>query len=515
MERLPASHPAASVGRRRYRGQGLVEFALILPVMLLLLFVIIELARVLHAWLAIENGARFGVRYAVTGEFDDTYCAGFPGGVCDARPEEDAARIPSIKDAARAGAVAILRNETVAPGVPGFFNISVCSTKAGVIYGPADSNAPLPANWPADCTPSEDPGGPGDRVLVTVDFEHPLIVPIVSSWWPEIRLTAKREAIVEQFRVARVVGLPATVSVPTFTPTITPTFTVTLTPSITPTPTETPTPTVTPTMTGTATTTGTPTITPTPDCSDIVASDVGPWSSFGYYYYRFTVSNTNSVPIWLTASSITWDPAGQNPGQRLAGFYMNGWYYGPGESDPPSFTSKSPATPILLAAGTSAYWYGYFTGVAAVPGMVGTYEVNLGFNSGLCSVTVNSDVPTPVPTNTPTITLTPTITPTPTITGTATPITPTNTSTITLTPSDTPTRTDTPTVTKTPTVTRTPTETDTPTRTLTPTATDTETPTPTRTPTRTQTLTPIATDTLPPSRTPTPSKTPTEACFDC
>ena len=119
MERLPASHPAASKGRRRFRGQGLVEFALILPVLLILLFVIIELARVLHAWLAIENGARFGARYAVTGEYDGSYCldTDASGTPCDAQSEEDAARIPSIKDAARAGAVAILRNETVASEV--------------------------------------------------------------------------------------------------------------------------------------------------------------------------------------------------------------------------------------------------------------------------------------------------------------------------------------------------------------------------------------------------------------
>ena len=57
------------------RSQGLVEFALILPVLLLTIFVIVELARVLHAWLAIENGARFGVRYAVTQEYDLAYCS--------------------------------------------------------------------------------------------------------------------------------------------------------------------------------------------------------------------------------------------------------------------------------------------------------------------------------------------------------------------------------------------------------------------------------------------------------
>ena len=51
-----------------------MEFALILPVLLLMLFGIIEFARILQAWLSVENGARFGVRYAVTGEYNTTYC---------------------------------------------------------------------------------------------------------------------------------------------------------------------------------------------------------------------------------------------------------------------------------------------------------------------------------------------------------------------------------------------------------------------------------------------------------
>ncbi|MDX9863849.1 MAG: TadE/TadG family type IV pilus assembly protein, partial [Anaerolineaceae bacterium] len=60
--------------KRRSRAQGLVEFALALPVLLLLIFGIIEFGRLLQAWLALENGARFGVRYATTGEYNPAYC---------------------------------------------------------------------------------------------------------------------------------------------------------------------------------------------------------------------------------------------------------------------------------------------------------------------------------------------------------------------------------------------------------------------------------------------------------
>ncbi|MEA1977845.1 MAG: TadE/TadG family type IV pilus assembly protein [Chloroflexota bacterium] len=252
---LPANQSPGDLQRkRRFRGQTLVEFALVLPVMLLVLFVIIEMARLLHAWLAVENGARFGIRYAVTGEYDQAFCVDGPDAGTDAcagsgrLAEEDAARLPSIEDATRAGAVAIMRNETVPVASPGYFKITLCSSKrsgAGPLFSYHDSVTPV--HQPAWCEqlPSpgisvSDAGGPGDRVSVTVDFEHPLIVPMLSSALPHIHLTSKREGIVEQFRVARVVGLPATISVPTFTPTNTATATATATSTQTPTPSTTP-----------------------------------------------------------------------------------------------------------------------------------------------------------------------------------------------------------------------------------------------------------------------------------
>ena len=176
--------------------QGLVEFALILPAMLLLIFVIIELARVLHAWLAIENGARFGVRYAVTGEWNPANCTLLFGADCANETEEDAARIPSIKDAARAGAVAILRDDTVTTvGDPGFFKVTVCSNDPVVTYTPGNSNIPTAS----ECTPGEHGGNPGETVIVSIDFDHPLITPILTTFWPDLHLRAQRTGIVEQF----------------------------------------------------------------------------------------------------------------------------------------------------------------------------------------------------------------------------------------------------------------------------------------------------------------------------
>jgi hypothetical protein len=55
---------------RRRRGQTAVEFALTLPILLLLLFGVIEFARIFQAWVTLQNSARTAARYAVTGDWD-------------------------------------------------------------------------------------------------------------------------------------------------------------------------------------------------------------------------------------------------------------------------------------------------------------------------------------------------------------------------------------------------------------------------------------------------------------
>jgi Flp pilus assembly protein TadG len=47
---------------RGERGQGLVEFVLVLPIFLLLVFAIIDFGMGFHAWLTVTNSAREGAR---------------------------------------------------------------------------------------------------------------------------------------------------------------------------------------------------------------------------------------------------------------------------------------------------------------------------------------------------------------------------------------------------------------------------------------------------------------------
>jgi Flp pilus assembly protein TadG len=48
--------------RRRRRGDAIVEFALLAPLLLMILFGVMELGRVVDAWVVIHNAAREGAR---------------------------------------------------------------------------------------------------------------------------------------------------------------------------------------------------------------------------------------------------------------------------------------------------------------------------------------------------------------------------------------------------------------------------------------------------------------------
>ncbi len=163
------------------RAQSMTEFALALPVLLMLIFGIIEFGRIMQAWLALENGARFGVRFASTGNFNPAYCDDaaialehvFPGianqdlsaGVYDCQvPDsvddaddrtaalQDYARLPSIRDAAISGATGIAWDSAVSgnyveylrqaylsssftqanrgiPAEEGYLNVMICSNR--------------------------------------------------------------------------------------------------------------------------------------------------------------------------------------------------------------------------------------------------------------------------------------------------------------------------------------------------------------------------------------------------
>jgi Flp pilus assembly protein TadG len=61
--------------RRGQAGQTLAEFALILPIIAFVIFALVDMARAMQSYVTIQEAARDGARYAVTGRID---CVGPP-----------------------------------------------------------------------------------------------------------------------------------------------------------------------------------------------------------------------------------------------------------------------------------------------------------------------------------------------------------------------------------------------------------------------------------------------------
>jgi hypothetical protein len=407
-------------------GQSMVEFMLALPILLFVIFGIIEFGRLTFAWMSVQNAARFGIRYAVTGEFNEVYCvqAGsilgadfvnadiFGGdpqdcivpidytGTDGTEKEQaliDIARLYSIQDAAAGGGSGLWLDPAVSgdytqylslhdeaqigqAGEKGFLNITICSNRANQ-YLVDYNNYAVPL-----CIDSfglilmDDAGGPGDRVKVRVDHRHPLFLPILSSLWPSIALNAERDGIVEKFRTSRVMGVSGPIlSAPTWTQTPTVTDTPTITPS--------PTPSITPTVTNT----------PIPvqcDQIEVVTSYAGHWVS-GYYINSVTIRNNNPVPIHLQNVNQVWEKT--DPGRSVWAtmFDTSGWalLY----DDVPN-TEWIPAAPIALGPGGQGQYIALFL-QQNVP-LTGLLSADLEFDDG-CHKGASVDIATPTLTPTP------------------------------------------------------------------------------------------------------------------
>ncbi len=58
--------------RRWERGQALAEFALVMPIVTLVIFGLVDLSRAMQSYVTIQEAARSAARYAVTGRTDCT-----------------------------------------------------------------------------------------------------------------------------------------------------------------------------------------------------------------------------------------------------------------------------------------------------------------------------------------------------------------------------------------------------------------------------------------------------------
>lgn len=310
------------------RGQTLVEFALTLPILLMLMFGVIEFARIFQAWITLQNAARTAARYAVTGQWDENILAeamgytfpeglsveqrrqavldtlmpctegvdeafqrhwGYdcqPGAVEDQWLRADVARIPSIVDRARIGASGLglaegdhyvgleypdeydLHTGTVTDTERGWFHVWICSSRPGVYSDTAARYKPSEDRSARLCQVQE----PGMEGVNQYDPGGPgdAVEIVVFFNHPLITPLGLMDYIQLQARRVMINEAFRSTRVINIPPALAlPTFTPSNTPvpSHTPTPTSSPTITDTPTPSPSATSTATVTPTPSPDCA--------------------------------------------------------------------------------------------------------------------------------------------------------------------------------------------------------------------------------------------------------
>lgn len=133
---------------RRLRGSegvGLVETAIITPLLLLLTFSVVDFASIFYVYLALENGVSMASRYGVTGNvMDDPNNPGTP-----------LSRMESVKLAMRQATPTLTLNDSV-------FTFS---------------HMPPGGNWLAGV------GAPGDIDKVTVNYTWNVITPLLRPFF--------------------------------------------------------------------------------------------------------------------------------------------------------------------------------------------------------------------------------------------------------------------------------------------------------------------------------------------
>ena len=350
-----------TIGQKK--AQSMVEFALILPILLLLIFGILEYGRLFFAWISIENAARVGARYASTGNYEITFCPDLDGGgeadKCDGamKDEEiDVARILSIKDETDGLLFGNPIIQSAIDSQSSFFHITVCSQNQGLnTFTPPKMGGTIYSGCTkiSDGTPAEHPGVPGERVIVSVDYNFPFIVPFFKDVQDYFHLGSYKEATVEQFRVSRVVNVPPTITIPTV-------------------PTSTPLPTA------------------TPDCSGLRVSDV-------YIYrdrIRASVENNGSFDMPLTNASFTWSSVGGSTPKVDWSVWNGQRFYNGDDADSPTNTTCT-GNKCDFPGGQTYLWESRFKN-AGNP-IFGIYDIEFTF-ANYCTLSGNTAIiPTPTP----------------------------------------------------------------------------------------------------------------------
>jgi len=227
------------------KGQALVEFAILAVGLLMVIFLIIEAARIMWGWVTVQNAAREGARYAITGQADRPDCTIESltkfSYICDQTPTD--LRLASIISRTHTALAGLPLNETSGTFEDAnYYNIEV--------WGGVQGTGELRPNFG---------GMPNEAVVVRAYYRVPIITPFFSSILPSIPVFGQAMMNNESFGQlggsSEGAGIPAAVIIPTA--------------GVTPSPTNSPTPTPTEEVTSTPTQRATNTPTNTPDICQV------------------------------------------------------------------------------------------------------------------------------------------------------------------------------------------------------------------------------------------------------
>jgi hypothetical protein len=169
--------------------QGLVEFAIMLPLMLFILFGFIEIGRIMQSWLLIENGVRQGASYAASMEYNIEYCSGL---VCDSTEIQNA-RIRSINDviwSASSGIIRIPETEATSDD-ENFFRVIVCLQK--------DLIHPKSPHENYECLSEGTEEWEGENLSLLIEYNHGFLVPFFFIEETFLRMTAQRDVYIKEY----------------------------------------------------------------------------------------------------------------------------------------------------------------------------------------------------------------------------------------------------------------------------------------------------------------------------
>jgi TadE-like protein len=338
---------------KKTKAQAMVEFALVLPLLLLLLYGILEAGRLLFIYSTIVTASRQAVRYgSATGQGLTTTVPRFQ----DCAGIRLAAQKVDFLNAFNDDDIHIYHDDGPDPA----------NSAAGLNEQEYCFNPALTDPW--------DPGNTNNkRLIVRIDGDYLPIIPKLIPFAKRsqdntppnpIKAKSARTILVS---VAIVVTVPpstylpstptatATVNTPTFTPSNTPTNTLTNTPIFTNTPSLTPTRTLTPTVTNTSTITITPTNTPIPPTVVPVCNNVQHGTiTLSGDTMTMTITNPNVYTITVQDIFVVWNhdkghQVGADKGLILQSASMSGSLtpFWTGNSLGPSDTLTS-VTPLTI-----------------------------------------------------------------------------------------------------------------------------------------------------------------------